>query len=336
MALSPEAQAQLEAQKQQCIFCKMVRKEIPAKPVFEDEKTLALLDIYPAVKGHLLFMPKEHYPLMPYLPQEEFARAFGILPQISRALQGAMVAPAVNVFIANGGAAGQQSYHFLLHVLPRETDDHFLHFFLKPKHSPQKEVLQKLAQQLQQRIKAFFAQVPSPWHKDTGTRPAFLQKIVESSTVLHEDEKVLLVAPEKEVVSGEMHLYAKQEEKELAKLSAEDCIHLFALSSIAATTAFEILQAQGTNLILKAGMSDDNPDGKLRLVVLPRKQNDALQGLLWQPQQPKYNLDEVTGKIKDKMWRVKFQVPNTKHQVVNQEKTLSPQEEIRRALQRVK
>ena len=63
MQLAPEIKKQLEEQKKQCIFCRLISGEIPnAKKVFEDDKTIALLDIYPALKGHTLFMLKEHYP----------------------------------------------------------------------------------------------------------------------------------------------------------------------------------------------------------------------------------------------------------------------------------
>ena len=44
-----------------CIFCKIIKKEIPADIVFEDSKTIAFLDINPASKGHTLVMPKNHY-----------------------------------------------------------------------------------------------------------------------------------------------------------------------------------------------------------------------------------------------------------------------------------
>ena len=59
MNLTPEIKAQLEEQKKQCVFCKINYGEIPGKKVFEDDKTVAFLDINPAVKGHILFMLKE-------------------------------------------------------------------------------------------------------------------------------------------------------------------------------------------------------------------------------------------------------------------------------------
>ena len=116
MQLTTEIKQQLAAQKAQCIFCKLISKEIPGKIVFEDDKTIALLDIYPAVKGHTLFMLKEHYPLPVYIPREEFIHKFGLLPGLSKAIKSAMVKTGMNVFMAMGGAAGQQSYHFMIHL----------------------------------------------------------------------------------------------------------------------------------------------------------------------------------------------------------------------------
>ena len=74
MQLPPELKSQLAEQKKQCIFCKIISKQTPAQIVFEDSKTLALLDIYPAVNGHTLYLLKEHYPILPYLSEEELRK----------------------------------------------------------------------------------------------------------------------------------------------------------------------------------------------------------------------------------------------------------------------
>ena len=64
--MSPEQIA--EMQKQQCIFCKIIKGDIPGKKVFQDDFVEAILDINPAAKGHTLVMPKEHYPILPVIP----------------------------------------------------------------------------------------------------------------------------------------------------------------------------------------------------------------------------------------------------------------------------
>jgi len=123
MQLSQEQQQMLEQQKAQCPFCKIIKGEIPAKKVFEDELFVIVLDINPATKGHMLLVPKEHYPIMPTIPPPVLAKLFELTQEASRLCYTAMVTHGSTIFIANGAAAGQQSAHFLMHVIPREKND---------------------------------------------------------------------------------------------------------------------------------------------------------------------------------------------------------------------
>ncbi|MDO8643095.1 MAG: HIT domain-containing protein [Candidatus Woesearchaeota archaeon] len=123
MQLSPEQQQALEQQKAQCPFCKIIKGEIPAKKVFEDELFVIVLDINPAARGHMLLVPKEHYPIMPVIPPPVLAKLFELTQEASRLCYTAMVTHGSTAFIANGAAAGQQSAHFLMHVIPREKND---------------------------------------------------------------------------------------------------------------------------------------------------------------------------------------------------------------------
>lgn len=113
----------LKEQKANCIFCKIQSGEIPGKTVYEDDTMSAILDIRPAAKGHTLVMPKEHYPIMPLIPPEEFAHLFGRAAALSKAVRDGALAERCITFIANGGIAGQQSPHFLFHLIPREKND---------------------------------------------------------------------------------------------------------------------------------------------------------------------------------------------------------------------
>jgi|GEM_PF-522936 len=118
---SPEEM--LKQQKASCIFCRIVSGAVQSKKVFEDEKVLAILDINPSVKGHILVLTKEHYPIMPLIPPEEFEHLFGLAAQLSGAVRSGSIAERSSVFIANGAVAGQQSPHFLFHIMPREKGD---------------------------------------------------------------------------------------------------------------------------------------------------------------------------------------------------------------------
>lgn len=116
----PSMDEVIAQQKQQCPFCKIIAGDIPSIKVHEDDKILAIMDINPAADGHILLMPKEHYPIMPLIPRDIFEHMFTISTYLLRAIRDAMNVPNASIFIANGGIAGQQSAHFMIHLLPRE------------------------------------------------------------------------------------------------------------------------------------------------------------------------------------------------------------------------
>ena len=123
MELSPEQQAAIEQQKAQCPFCQIIAGKIPSKKVYEDDDFLGILDINPATKGHVLFMPKEHYPIMPIIPPETFKKMIDRMDALSTAIKEAILCEDTTILIANGAAAGQRSAHFMLHIIPRENSD---------------------------------------------------------------------------------------------------------------------------------------------------------------------------------------------------------------------
>src|SRR3989344_53827 len=279
MQLTPEIKAQLQEQKKQCIFCKIISKEMESKIVFEDKLTLAALDIRPAVNGHTLFMLKEHYPIMPYIPPEEFKHFFGLIPQLSKSIKSAMLTTGINVFIANGGAAGQQSPHFLIHLLPREEQDGFFNFLFQRTEQKLSAVQTKFLIDHLLPLRSHFARPPAPGGPAAIPAPAiknplFLRSVYENSTLLYEDGQCLVVLPNRAVVAGHLEIYSKEEEKEIARLSAESSARLFYVASAAAVALFEGLKAQGTNILVQSGTADDNPQGQLCLHILPRTAGD--------------------------------------------------------------
>ena len=346
MQLTPEIKAQLAEQKKQCIFCKIISKEQEGKIVFEDDKTMAVLDIFPAVKGHILFFLKEHYPIMPYIPADEFKHLFGLIPQLSGALKKARLSTGINVFIANGGPAGQRAPHFMLHLFPRETGDGFFNLLYKKKAVLSEDKIKMLAKNLPIMMGNHFKRNPADWHLGKGDLPSHLSDVYED--VIYEDEKVLCVIPKKGIAEGDIEIYSKQEEKYIEKLSIEDASHLFYTASFAATAVFEGLGAHATNIILKSGEAEDNAQGKLVINIIPRWQEDSLQSLLWEPKQPSYDLDSIAKKIKDKVWKVKYK-EDKDHKKDNIEPMVSPkvikmgdgkkpsgEDEIRKAIERIR
>ncbi len=122
--MNPEELAQL--QKQQCIFCQIISAKIPAKRIYDDEIAIAILDINPASKGHLLLLPKEHYMIMPQVPDGVLAHLFLLSKKLSQTLLRTFKVGGTSIFIANGQVAGQRAQHFMIHVIPRKEGDNLL------------------------------------------------------------------------------------------------------------------------------------------------------------------------------------------------------------------
>lgn len=106
-----------------CIFCKIVEGEIPSKKVLEDDDFLAILDINPALPGHTLILPKNHYFVTQQMPADEGGKLGVMIKKVSQKLLKSLDVTGTSVYIANGGAAGQKVPHAMAHVIPRKKDD---------------------------------------------------------------------------------------------------------------------------------------------------------------------------------------------------------------------
>ncbi|MEM4755862.1 MAG: HIT domain-containing protein [Candidatus Woesearchaeota archaeon] len=124
MELSEEHKRIIEEQKKQCPFCKILKGEIPSKTLFTDDQVSALLDINPLTDGHTLLVPKNHYPILPFIPDKTQQYLFNAAINLSESIKLGMMKSGTTIFIANGAAAGQQSTHFLIHLIPRDSQTH--------------------------------------------------------------------------------------------------------------------------------------------------------------------------------------------------------------------
>lgn len=106
-----------------CIFCKIVKKEIPAAVVYEDENVLSFLDIMPANKGHCLVVPKKHYEALLDIPDEELSSMIKAVKKIGKALSLSIGNGAYNIVMNNGAEAGQLVKHAHIHIIPRFKGD---------------------------------------------------------------------------------------------------------------------------------------------------------------------------------------------------------------------
>lgn len=107
----------------ECIFCKIVQGQIPCAKVYEDELTLAFMDIGQASEGHVLVASKRHAANLLELTAEEAGAVMQTAQRVAAAAAQTFEPEGITLFQANGAAGGQTVFHFHLHVLPRRTGD---------------------------------------------------------------------------------------------------------------------------------------------------------------------------------------------------------------------
>jgi len=105
----------------QCIFCKIVRGEVPAVKVHEDEGTLTFMDIQPASPGHALVIPKTHAPNLLEIAESELFVVAATTQRIARAVQKALAPDGIRIVQTNGAAAGQSVFHYHVHIIPMQA-----------------------------------------------------------------------------------------------------------------------------------------------------------------------------------------------------------------------
>jgi len=109
-----------------CIFCKIVRGEIPCAKVYEDDLVLSFLDINPINPGHTLVLPKEHYASLLDVDPEALKACVVAAKKISTAVYQGVKADGLNFLQNNFRAAGQLIDHVHFHLIPRYEGDGFM------------------------------------------------------------------------------------------------------------------------------------------------------------------------------------------------------------------
>jgi histidine triad (HIT) family protein len=106
-----------------CLFCKIVAGEIPATRVYEDERTIAFMDLNPATRGHLLVVPRDHADDLLSVDPEDLAAVARAAQRLAARLAERLGADGVNLLNSSGRAAWQTVFHFHVHVIPRYAGD---------------------------------------------------------------------------------------------------------------------------------------------------------------------------------------------------------------------
>ena len=133
-----------------CIFCKLVARQIPATLVHEDEHTLAFMDIGQVNPGHVLVAVKKHAENIFQLDEAQAGAVFRSAAEVARAIRAAFEPQGLSVYQANGAAAGQTVLHFHIHLVPRYEGDGMA--LTWPVKNPPREKLAEYAEKIKAKL----------------------------------------------------------------------------------------------------------------------------------------------------------------------------------------
>lgn len=108
---------------QNCLFCKIAAKTIPSQAIYEDDHTLAFLDIMPRAPGHAMVIPKYHAPNVLELPDADVAPLFLAVKKVAELLSKKLKADGITIGINQGRESGQEVDHLHVHLMPRWHGD---------------------------------------------------------------------------------------------------------------------------------------------------------------------------------------------------------------------
>jgi len=106
-----------------CLFCRIIEREISSEIIAEDERTLTVLDVHPRAEGHALVLPKRHVYAILDLSDEEVGEVFRAVKRTTALLKEKLHPDGFTIGINHGETAGQAIEHLHVHVIPRWADD---------------------------------------------------------------------------------------------------------------------------------------------------------------------------------------------------------------------
>jgi histidine triad (HIT) family protein len=108
-----------------CIFCELIHGGGEVSICYEDSQALAFMDIQPVNPGHVLVVPREHYESLADLPAELARHLFDVALRLAPIVRRLADADGLNVIVNSGASAGQDVFHYHVHVIPRRSEDGF-------------------------------------------------------------------------------------------------------------------------------------------------------------------------------------------------------------------
>ena len=132
----------------ECVFCEIVDGRLPASVVFRDDLVMAFMDIRPVNMGHVLVIPLKHFVELSDMDEETGLRLFQVTMRVQKAIRSSGVrCEGINLFLADGEAAGQEVFHVHMHIFPRFKGDGFK-ITVDWSQQPSREELDELAAEL--------------------------------------------------------------------------------------------------------------------------------------------------------------------------------------------
>ncbi|CAN5562950.1 HIT family protein [soil metagenome] len=131
-----------------CIFCQIVNRSIEASVVYENDATLAFMDLRQPNPGHVLVMPKKHVATIYELDPDTASQLMQTVVIVARGIRTIFNPEGLNIWQSSGEAAGQEVFHLHMHLLPRYDGDGLMHIYSEPPVRPQRKQLDQWAQQL--------------------------------------------------------------------------------------------------------------------------------------------------------------------------------------------
>ncbi|MDF2544175.1 MAG: hypothetical protein K0S47_3893 [Herbinix sp.] len=106
-----------------CIFCKIIKGEIPSSTLYEDEDFKIIMDIAPASRGHAVMLSKKHFENLMELDEETASKALLVAKKVAKVMMEELKCDGLNILQNNGEAAGQTVFHYHIHLIPRYHKD---------------------------------------------------------------------------------------------------------------------------------------------------------------------------------------------------------------------
>jgi histidine triad (HIT) family protein len=135
---------------QDCIFCKIVSGQIPARIVRQNEKAVAFLDAFPLAAGHALVVPKTHYQKVQDMAPADAQAVFQLVHEMVGRVESATGEAASTIAVHNGKEAGQEVPHVHVHIIPRKQGDGAgpVHSMFKNRPKPSAQEMDALAEKM--------------------------------------------------------------------------------------------------------------------------------------------------------------------------------------------